>query len=218
MYREGLSSQKLWILIGNKNKISDLNWDDALSKINIGHTLEKPKTLFDKLLIEDFMAEEDIFSNIDLRTAKIIDVKDHPDAEKLLILQIDLGQIGQRVIVAGIKKYYSKDELKGKNIVVVTNLKPAKIRGIQSNGMLLAATDSKGVVSLIDPNDAKPGSRVFIDDISFKPENVVEFDKFQQIKMFVDEKQQIVYNNKILKSETGPVKSDKLVEKGSTVS
>ena len=212
------SSQKIWEMLGNQNNIKDVIWDDCLSKINVGYDLEKPKTLFDKLSIEDYMTEEDIFSNIDLRTAKIIDVKDHPDAEKLLILQIDLGEIGERVIVAGIKKHYSKEELKGKNIVVITNLKPAKIRGIKSNGMLLAASDSKGVVSLIDPKDAQPGSRIFIEDIPYKPDSVVEFDKFEQIKMSVDENQQIIYKNKILKSDAGPVKSDKLVEKGSTVS
>ena len=163
------------------------------------------------------MAEEDIFSNLELRTAKIIDVKDHPDAEKLLIFQIDLGEIGKRVIVAGIKNHYAIEELKGKNIVVITNLKPAKIRGIKSNGMLLAASDSKGIVSLLNPNDVKPGSKVYIDDIPSKPDNIVEFDKFLQIKMFVDEKQQIIYKNKILKSEIGPVKSDKIVEKGSSI-
>ena len=163
------------------------------------------------------MDEEDLFSNIDLRAAKIIDVKDHPDAEKLLILQIDLGEIGKRVIVAGIKNHYSKEELKGKNIVVITNLKPAKIRGIKSNGMLLAATDSKGIVSLLNPNDVQPGSKVYIDDIPSKPVNIVEFDKFLEIKMYVDENQQVIYKNKILKSEIGPVKSDKIVEKGSSI-
>jgi methionyl-tRNA synthetase len=212
------SSQKIWKMLGNENDISDIKWDDSLSIINVGYNLEKPKTLFDKLSIEDYMTEEDIFSNLDLRTAKIIDVKDHPDAEKLLILQIDLGTTGQRVIVAGIKNHYSKDELKGKNIVVIINLKPAKIRGIKSNGMLLAATDSKGIVSLLDPHDAQPGSKIYIEDIPIKPDNIVEFDKFQQIKMYVDDKQQIIYKNKILKSETGPVISDKFVEKGSTVS
>ncbi len=205
-------------MLGNENDIYDIKWDNSLSIINVGYNLEKPKTLFDKLSIEDYMTEEDIFSNLDLRTAKIIDVKDHPDAEKLLILQIDLGKIGKRVIVAGIKNHYSKDELKGKNIVVIINLKPAKIRGIKSNGMLLAATDSKGIVSLLDPHDAQPGSKIYIEDIPIKPDNIVEFDKFQQIKMYVDDKQQIIYKNKILKSETGPVISDKFVEKGSTVS
>jgi len=212
------SSQKIWKMLGNNTNISDIKWSDAISKINVDFDLEKPKTLFDKLSIEDYMAEEDLFSNIELRTAKIIDAKEHPDAEKLLILQIDMGKFGQRVIVAGIKNHYSTEELIGKNIVIVANLKPAKIRGIKSNGMLLAATDSGGIVSLLNPNNAPPGSRIFVEGISYKPDNIIEFEKFQQIKMQVDEKQQIVYKNKILKSETGIVKSDKTVKSGSSVS
>jgi methionyl-tRNA synthetase len=212
------SSQKIWKMLGNNTNISDIKWDDAISKINVDFDLEKPKTLFDKLSIEDYMAEEDLFSNVELRTAKIIDAKEHPDAEKLLILEIEMGKFGQRVIVAGIKNHYSIEELIGKNIVIVANLKPAKIRGIKSNGMLLAATDSEGIVSLLNPNNAPPGSRIFIEGISYKPDNIIEFEKFQQIKMQVDEKQQIVYKNKILKSETGTVKSDKPVKSGSPIS
>jgi len=212
------SSQKIWKMLGNSNKISDLNWDEALSTFNVNFDLEKPKTLFDKLSIEEGMIEEDLFSNIDLRVAKVVDVKEHPDADKLLILQIDLGELGKRVIVAGIKQFYSKQEIMGKNIIIVTNLKPAKIRGIHSNGMLLAATDSSGIVSLLNPNDSNPGSRIFIEGIKHNPDNILEFEKFKEIKMKIDEKQQIVYKNKILKSEKGPVRSDKNVEKGAIVS
>jgi len=212
------SSQKIWKMLGNSNKISDLNWDEALSTFNVNFDLEKPKTLFDKLSIEEGMIEEDLFSNIDLRVAKVVDVKEHPDADKLLILQIDLGELGKRVIVAGIKQFYSKQEIMGKNIIIVTNLKPAKIRGIHSNGMLLAAADSSGIVSLLNPNDSNPGSRIFIEGIKHNPDNILEFEKFKEIKMKIDEKQQIVYKNKILKSEKGPVRSDKNVEKGAIVS
>jgi len=212
------SSQKIWRMLGYDNNIEDLNWDEALSHLNVGFNLEKPKTLFDKLSIEEGMIEEDLFSNIDLRVAKVIDVKEHPDADKLLILQIDLGDLGKRVIVAGIKQYYSKEEIMGKNIIIITNLKPAKIRGIKSNGMLLAATDSSGIVSLLNPNDSNPGSRIFIEGITYNPDDIVEFEKFKEIKMKVDEKQQIIYKNKILKSEKGPVRSDKSVEKGAIVS
>ena len=62
------------------------------------------------------------------------------------------------------------------------------------------------------------GSKIFIEGIPFKPDNIVDFDKFQQIKMHVDDNQQIIYKNKILKSEKGPVKSDKTIEEGSIVS
>ena len=212
------SSQKIWEMLGNTTNISDLNWDESISTLNVNYTLEKPKTLFDKLSIEEGMIEEDLFSNVDLRVAKVIDVKDHPDADKLLILEIDLGELGKRVIVAGIKQFYSKEEIMGKNIIIVTNLKPAKIRGVQSNGMLLAASDSTGLVSLLNPDNSNPGSRIFIDGIKHNPDYILEFEKFKEIKMKVNEKQQIVYKNKILKSEKGPVFCDKNVKKGAIVS
>lgn len=79
------------------------------------------------------------FKKLELKTAKIIDVKDHPNANKLYILDIDLGS-EKKSIVAGIKNFYKPEELKGKNIVVVTNLEPAVIRGVESGAMLLAAS------------------------------------------------------------------------------
>jgi methionyl-tRNA synthetase len=212
------SSQKIWDMLGYHEKISDVKWEKALVRLKVDSILEKPKTLFDKLSIEDYMSEEDIFSKIDLRVAKVIDVKEHPDADKLLILQIDLGELGKRVIVAGIKTHYSQKEIIGKNIIVIINLKPAMIRGIKSNGMLLATTDSSGIVSLLNPSDASPGSKIYIEGIAFKPDRQLEFEIFNQIKMQVDENQQIIYNKNILKSEKGPVKSDKTVEAGSIVS
>ena len=116
------------------------------------------------------------------------------------------------------KPYYSKEEIKGKNIVIVTNLKPAKIRGIKSNGMLLAAGGGTEIVSLLNPGNAKPGSIVFIEGISRKPLSILEFEDFNQIKMTVDEKQQIKYKEKILQGEKGVIVTDKNVEKGAIVS
>lgn len=212
------SSDKIWNMLGHKKSVHIASWNDALLELNIGFLLEKPKPLFEKLKLRDLMAESDPFSNLDLRVAKIIDVKDHPDADKLYILHIDLGDLGKRVLVAGMKPYYSKEEIKGKNIVIVTNLKPAKIRGIKSNGMLLAAGGGTDIVSLLNPGNAKPGSIVFIEGISRKPLSILEFEDFKQIKMTVNEKQQIKYKEKILQGEKGVIVTDKNVEKGAIVS
>ena len=82
----------------------------------------------------------DDFLRLDLRTAKVLAVSDHPNADKLIVLQIDLGS-EQRQLVAGLKPYLEDPQsLVGKNIVVVTNLEPRKVRGLESNGMLLAAS------------------------------------------------------------------------------
>ena len=80
------------------------------------------------------------WEKFDLRVGQIIEAEDIGGADKLYKLTVDLGsKIGKRIICAGIKEYYSKEDLKGKKIVVFTNLIPRKIRGIESQGMLLAA-------------------------------------------------------------------------------
>ncbi len=85
----------------------------------------------------------DDFAKIDLRVATITQAEFHPNADRLFKLQIDLGD-SQRQICAGIKGYYQPEELVGKQIIVVTNLEPRKIRGEESNGMLLAASAMEG--------------------------------------------------------------------------
>lgn len=82
----------------------------------------------------------DDFVKIDLRVATILAADFHPNADKLLKLQIDLGPLGTRQICAGIRGRYEPAELVGRQIIVVANLAPRKIRGEDSNGMLLAAT------------------------------------------------------------------------------
>ena len=83
----------------------------------------------------------------------------HPDADRLWLLTIDGGE-ETRQIVAGVRDHYSEDDLKGRTIVVVWNLQPATIRGVESRGMLLAVQDGD-VVSLLGPdNKVAPGSRV----------------------------------------------------------
>ena len=99
------------------------------------------------------------FSEIDLRVAEIKAVEEHPDADKLLVLKIDAGD-GEKQLVAGINNHYSTEELVGRKIIVVNNLAPAVLRGVESQGMLLAARDGDKVVLLTTEKDVEPGSRV----------------------------------------------------------
>jgi methionyl-tRNA synthetase len=87
------------------------------------------------------------FAKLDLRVAKVLEARPHPNADRLMLLQIDLGE-EQKQIVAGIRQHYDADSLVGKLIVVVNNLEPAMLRGEPSNGMLLAATSGEKVVVL----------------------------------------------------------------------
>ena len=96
------------------------------------------------------MISIDDFRRIELRVATITAAAPHPDADRLLVLQIDLG--GEtRQLVAGIRAHYAHEELVGKQIVVVANLAPATLRGVESQGMLLAASDSEGRLAFVTP-------------------------------------------------------------------
>ena len=108
----------------------------------------------------------DEFTKVDLRVAKIVEAEDHPNADRLLKLQLDDGSGEPRQICAGIKGHYAPEDLVGKHIVIVANLAPRKIRGEESRGMLLAASDaSKGeeersVVLLTPMDEIAAGSTV----------------------------------------------------------
>lgn len=84
----------------------------------------------------------DDFAKVDFKVAEIIKAEPHPDADKLLVLQLKVGD-EERQVVSGISKHYSPDELVGEKVILVANLKPVKLRGVQSNGMILAATSGK---------------------------------------------------------------------------
>ena len=99
------------------------------------------------------------FEKLDLRVAEILNVEDHPNADKLYVLRLRIGK-EEKTIVAGIKKHYSKEELIGKKIIIINNLEPAKLRGIESNGMLLAASDDEKVVLLTIDKDINSGTHI----------------------------------------------------------
>jgi methionyl-tRNA synthetase len=99
------------------------------------------------------------FRKIELRVATIKSAEPHPNADKLLVLQIDLG--GEpRQICAGIRNHYTPEELVGKQVVVVANLETAKLRGLDSQGMLLAASDEGRVIILTPEKIVQAGAKV----------------------------------------------------------
>lgn len=101
----------------------------------------------------------DTFAQLDLRVATILEAREHPNANKLLLLKLQVGDV-QKQIVAGIKAHYSPESLIGTQIVIVNNLEPAMLRGEESHGMLLAASDESGVVLVRPERTMTPGSRV----------------------------------------------------------
>ena|SRR5437763_1017311 len=103
----------------------------------------------------------DDFAKLDLRVATVLDCKPHANADKLLVLQIELGS-EKRQICAGLRQHYAPEQLIGKQIIVVANLAPRQMRGEISNGMLLAATDpiTNKVIVITPADNVAPGSKV----------------------------------------------------------
>lgn len=110
---------------------------------------------------EDMIHFED-WEKLDLRVGKILKVEDHPNAEKLYVLTVDVGEDKPRTIVAGLKKYCNKKDLEGKTAIFVLNLEHVVLRGVKSEGMILAAINhDKSNVCIITPeNEIEAGSKI----------------------------------------------------------
>ncbi len=110
--------------------------------------------------LEENVITIDDFSKVDLRVAKILNAERVPKSKKLIRMDIDLGELGKRQIVGGLAEYYSPEDLVGKLIIVVANLKPRKLMGLESRGMLLAARYGEDLRLLTVDGDIKPGAKI----------------------------------------------------------
>ncbi len=201
--------------IASQLGLSDLKWEH-LRKIKGIKTIGTPEILFQKL--EDDFVEElrqrfsgsqaeraaaeettglegEFRSTIDLRVAKILTVENHPDARKLYVITLDSGEEEKRTICSGLVGAYTPQELTGKNIILAYNLKAAKLRGIKSNGMLLAA-ENKKQMEVLFPSWGQPGDRVLLtgDDASSirVPSKKIKVNRFFEIPITVKDHQVMV--------------------------
>jgi len=107
------------------------------------------------------MVSIDTFAMLDLRIGKIVEVADLEEAKgPMYRLKVDLGELGIKNMVAGLKDYYGKEALLGKYVAVVANMDPKKIANFTSEGMLLAAQDDTKITLLQPDSEVKPGSRI----------------------------------------------------------
>src|SRR5207253_11250388 len=123
----------------------------AGQKLRVGH----PR--FSKIELGEPAA--DPTERFDVRVARIVDVKEHPNADRVYVLEVDLGD-ERRQIVAGIRSDYTIEQLRGRKVALLANLEAAKLRGVESRGMLLAAEDQATVGLLMPPEDAAIGSQI----------------------------------------------------------
>ena len=170
------SSQKAWEYLNQEGKIDDGGWNSAL-EFKTEFKLQQPLPLFSKLNMEEILEKEmppeeenelanvkpeitfDDFKKLDIRIGTVEKVEAHPNADKLWLLDVNFGGPTRR-IVTGLRGIYESEDLLGKRIAVLVNLAPAKFRGEESNGMLLAA-EGNDVVSLLQPDkEIEDGSEV----------------------------------------------------------
>ena len=105
------------------------------------------------------MASYEDFQKLEIKVAEIETVTPHPNADRLYILGIKVGEV-RKQIVAGIRAHYTEEQLKGKKIVIIDNLDPAVIRGVESQGMLLAASDPSTLTLIVPERPILDGAKV----------------------------------------------------------
>jgi methionyl-tRNA synthetase len=111
-------------------------------------------------VIDEGLVTYDEFRRTELKTAKVISAAPLEGTDRLLVLQVEIGEDSPRQLVAGIAEHYTPEELIGQMILVVSNLKPASIRGIESHGMLLAAKQGDKLMLVTLDRDVSPGAKV----------------------------------------------------------
>jgi len=165
-------------------QLNTYNWDDIAQKDELippGHQLNKAELLFDKIddetvqkQVDKLLAtkkqneaenrqaepqkdqiEFDDFMKMDIRTATILEAEKMPKAKKLLVLKVDTG-IDKRTIVSGIAEHFQPEEIVGKKVLVLVNLKPRKLRGVESQGMILMTENADGKLVFVNPDEETP--------------------------------------------------------------
>lgn len=179
-------SDRLWKMLGENIELNNLLWDNSLDLTShLCWNEEPPKPLFKRLDLDEIIGHElslandnnddpvggesegadyiefEDFMKVEMKTGKVISVEDHPNADKLYVVTIQDTPDTTRTVCAGLKEYYEPSDLVGLNVVFVANLEPKKLRGVMSEGMLLAADDGDGNVSIVTTvDDIGSGSRV----------------------------------------------------------
>lgn len=155
------SSEKIWGYLGYDGSIESAGLDAALAPMKEGQELQEPVPVYKKIEAEKKEAvkvEEKQenkqnqqapagpfadFRRIDIRVGTVVEVGDHPEAEKLYVLKVDLGEEQPRQIVTNIKPLYPREQMENRRLLIISNLKPAKFRGVKSEGMLMALDDEE---------------------------------------------------------------------------
>ncbi|MDR2866488.1 MAG: methionine--tRNA ligase [Methanomassiliicoccaceae archaeon] len=188
------SSERIWKFLGLSGTPPEHGFGACIESLPVGTELPEPVPVYAKVELpkEEAAAERPGASKAapsgrfadmrraDIRVAEIIEADDHPDAEKLFRLKVDVGE--ERQIVAGLRAYYKKEDMVGRKVLLVYNLKPTKLRGLMSQGMLLAADDEAlggSTVALLRPSKDVPNGTRFTCGLEIDGREI-EYKEFQK--------------------------------------
>ena len=182
--------------------LKSLKWED------LGFQLKNHKIGKDGILVEKIEEKEQKKPEfpLNLKVAKILEVEEHPNADKLYVLQVDIGN-EKRQLVAGLRQHYSAEELKNKKIIVITNLKHAKLRGVESQGMLLAGDDGTSV-GVLAADKSNPGDKVYLEGFENSAKEL-SFDDFLKLKITV-QNGKVYFENKELRTDKETIRAKKV--------
>jgi len=192
----------------NQLNLKNLKWNDLNFELK-NHRIGKDEIYIKKMEEKEKDEAKKEFP-LSLKVAKIIEAKDHPDADKLFILQIDLGK-EKRQLVAGLKGHYSPEELLNKKIIVITNLKHAKLRGVESQGMLLAGDDGENV-GVLTSDKSEAGEKAYIDGFENSTKELT-YDEFAKLDISVKNSHAVVLG-KELKTDKEIIRVEKVKDGG----
>ena len=201
------ASETVWDYLGIGCSMKDAGLDSAMEPMTVGIQLKEPVPVFKRIEVpkewNDMPETKEApkkkeekkeitgpfadFRKLDIRVAQIVWIDDHPDADKLYQMKVDVGEDEPRSIVAGLKAYYKKDEMLNRKVLCLKNLKPRKLRGIKSEGMLLAADDEDlggTTVLLLRPSEDVPNGTP-IDSGLDNCESKIEYEDFAKVKLKV---------------------------------
>lgn len=176
--------------------LEQARWDEIGKPLKAGHKVGKPSVLFRKLEPAEMDAmkvrfsgkneggECTSFADLDLEVGEIISVERHPDADKLYVEKVRMGD-GDIQVVSGLALYYRPEDLVGKKAVIVKNLMPAKLRGVDSQGMLLVAEKDGGVVEILECRECNAGDKVKAEGIESRPKKHIAFKEFGKVDLGV---------------------------------
>ena len=205
-------------LIWKQLSLEEKKWHDAgMLSIAPGHVIGTPAILFSKLekeqikLLQNKFAGKEggkgvSFVDLDLEVGEIVAVEQHPNANKLYVEKIRVGS-AEIQVVSGLAGHISKEALLGKKVIVVRNLMPAKLRGVDSQGMLLVAEGSGGMIEILECPHAKPGNKVVASGVKNAPLPHITIKEFAQVKLEIKdycalaEGKKLYVNNHLIKTK-----------------